>query len=81
MTTERELGEEGARRGGLPNGQCSKGWGGRCARSRGTKCRCACGGRNHGAQLRLAFHELVEEVAAKKAAVAEDRFLATGALP
>jgi len=31
--------------------------------------------------LRLAFHELVEEVAAKKAAVAEDRFLATGALP
>ena len=29
--------------------QCSKGWGIRCPKSTGTKCRCACGGKNHGA--------------------------------
>lgn len=34
--------------GGLNSGQCSKGWGARCARSKGKRCRCACGGRNHG---------------------------------
>lgn len=27
---------------------CSKGWGARCARATGPKCRCACGGANHG---------------------------------
>lgn len=48
MTTERELGEDGARRGGMANGQCSKGWGKRCAASKGRSCRCACGGVNHG---------------------------------
>jgi hypothetical protein len=47
-TSLHELAEDGARRGGLPNGQCSKGWGARCARSFGRKCQCACGGANHG---------------------------------
>lgn len=28
--------------------QCSKGWSARCARAKGPKCRCACGGHNHG---------------------------------
>jgi hypothetical protein len=28
--------------------QCSRGWGERCAHSHGKKCRCKCGGRNHG---------------------------------
>lgn len=27
---------------------CSRGWTGRCARAKGKKCRCACGGQNHG---------------------------------
>lgn len=35
-------------KGGLPSGMCSKGWGDRCARSKGPKCRCQCGGVNHG---------------------------------
>lgn len=26
---------------------CGKGWGARCAAAKGTKCTCACGGRNH----------------------------------
>jgi len=66
MTTERELGEEGARRGGLPNGQCSKGWGDRCAASKGKRCKCACGGANHGrgsAQLSLSLEERAWEEA------------------
>lgn len=29
--------------------QCSKGWGNRCAISKGKKCRCRCRGHNHGA--------------------------------
>ncbi len=29
---------------------CSRGWGKRCPASHGTKCRCACGGRNHGTE-------------------------------
>jgi hypothetical protein len=28
--------------------QCGKGWSGRCARAKSTKCRCKCGGENHG---------------------------------
>lgn len=28
--------------------QCSKGWGDRCARARSPRCRCQCGGHNHG---------------------------------
>ncbi len=28
--------------------QCSKGWGKRCANSKGKKCKCRCGGTNHG---------------------------------
>lgn len=48
MTTEREHTEDGARRGGLPNGRCSRGWGKRCPASKGRTCRCACGGANHG---------------------------------
>lgn len=28
--------------------QCSRGWGGRCPASRGPRCKCACGGANHG---------------------------------
>jgi hypothetical protein len=27
---------------------CSKGWSARCAKAKGKKCMCACGGRNHG---------------------------------
>lgn len=36
--------------------QCGKGWALRCARSCGKKCRCRCGGRNHGS----AYREQVE---------------------
>jgi len=32
--------------------QCGKGWANRCAHSRGKKCQCRCGGRNHGAAYR-----------------------------
>lgn len=28
--------------------RCSKGWATRCAHGRGKRCRCACGGANHG---------------------------------
>jgi hypothetical protein len=36
--------------------ECSKGWAKRCAASRGARCRCRCGGQNHGELLRqLAF--------------------------
>lgn len=28
--------------------QCSKGWSNRCANAKGTVCKCACGGHNHG---------------------------------
>lgn len=28
--------------------ECGKGWRARCAASKGTKCRCRCGGANHG---------------------------------
>lgn len=28
--------------------RCSRGWGARCPASHGSKCRCACGGANHG---------------------------------
>lgn len=48
MAAEREMVEGGARNGGMANGQCSKGWGERCANGRGHRCRCACGGQNHG---------------------------------
>ncbi|MBW7934068.1 MAG: hypothetical protein H3C62_10775 [Gemmatimonadaceae bacterium] len=27
---------------------CGRGWGGRCAASKGARCTCRCGGRNHG---------------------------------
>jgi len=30
---------------------CSKGWGTRCAGSKGKKCTCKCGGKNHGAKV------------------------------
>lgn len=33
--------------------KCSRGWAARCARSRGRRCRCACGGANHGATKNL----------------------------
>jgi hypothetical protein len=32
--------------------ECSRGWAGRCARSTGKRCRCACGGHNHGGARR-----------------------------
>jgi hypothetical protein len=28
--------------------ECSKGWKRRCAEARGARCRCRCGGANHG---------------------------------
>jgi hypothetical protein len=28
--------------------QCGKGWGARCARAKSSRCRCSCGGHNHG---------------------------------
>lgn len=40
------------------HGECGRGWSGRCANSKGLKCRCRCGGANHGKtgrQLRLDF--------------------------
>lgn len=30
---------------------CSKGWGARCASSKGKKCTCKCGGKNHGKEV------------------------------
>ena len=30
------------------HGRCSKGWGARCAASKGKRCKCQCGGKNHG---------------------------------
>lgn len=30
---------------------CSKGWGTRCASSKGKKCTCKCGGKNHGTEV------------------------------
>jgi hypothetical protein len=56
VMSEHEMGEDGARRGGMANGQCSKGWGARCAAARGKRCACACGGVNHGTQYRLPLH-------------------------
>lgn len=32
----------------MEKAQCSRGWTARCARSKGAKCTCACGGANHG---------------------------------
>jgi hypothetical protein len=31
---------------------CSKGWGARCAVAKGKRCRCKCGGENHGGAVR-----------------------------
>lgn len=33
---------------------CGKGWARRCAEARGTRCRCKCGGENHGKAWRNA---------------------------
>lgn len=32
--------------------KCSRGWGNRCPAAKGTKCRCSCGGQNHGRATR-----------------------------
>lgn len=48
MVATSELVEGGARNGGSANGQCSRGWFERCFHGKGRRCRCACGGQNHG---------------------------------
>lgn len=50
---------------------CSKGWSTRCALSKGRKCRCRCGGHNHGVAVRAAG----DRVAANRSASEAQRTL------
>ena len=38
----------------LTMADCGRGWARRCAEARGTRCRCKCGGENHGKALQKA---------------------------
>lgn len=49
-------------KGGLPSGACSIGWARRCAESKGRKCRCSCGGANHGRQIRMPFFDGIKKI-------------------
>ena len=61
---------------------CSKGWGNRCTKAQTKRCRCACGGVNHGAQLRLRLDRDDEPpVEVDDFDVAVAKYLATGPLP
>jgi hypothetical protein len=40
--------------------RCSKGWGARCAASKGSRCRCACAGHNHGGRKTDAHDETLK---------------------
>lgn len=44
-----------------PARQCGKGWAGRCAAAKRPRCKCSCGGHNHGAKKTDADHEPAQD--------------------
>ena len=48
LAIEKLLGYLGLRGTEMTDKICSKGWGARCAVAKGKRCRCKCGGENHG---------------------------------
>ena len=61
--------------------QCSKGWGARCAVAKGKRCRCKCGGENHGGAEATPFvpterERELDALLIRARRVASDKFLA-----